>query len=294
MPNGWTGGQYSLARAALGASVAASACMAHWGVVATGLALAAAAALAIGWLDRVAALVLAFEWLLLMDPAAGREIATTAMAALFLIHAAQPRAPYGSWDARGRVDPGGGWTYRPFLLAIVRVLLALTLVASWREHVLAPLPLVTLCLFAFDPAWVPRLDPGALEMLFYDGTCGLCHRAVRFLLAEDPDGAAFRFAPLGGEAFAARLAEDVRARLPDSLVLLTADGRVLTRSAAARRAMARLGGIWRVLATALRVVPAGLLDAVYDGIARIRYRLFARPKDACPILPPHLRARFSA
>src|SRR4029450_12147941 len=29
------------------------------------------------------------------------------------------RAPYGAWEARGRVDPGGGWRPRP-LLAVLR------------------------------------------------------------------------------------------------------------------------------------------------------------------------------
>ena len=39
--------------------------------------------------------------------------------------------------------------------------------------------------------------------IFYDGDCGLCHRAVRVVLAADPEGRAFRFAPLGGETFRA-------------------------------------------------------------------------------------------
>jgi hypothetical protein len=35
-----------------------------------------------------------------------------------------------------------------------------------------------------------------------------------------------------------------------------------------------------------------LLDTGYDGIARIRHRIFAKPPDACPILPAPLRDRF--
>jgi predicted DCC family thiol-disulfide oxidoreductase YuxK len=77
-------------------------------------------------------------------------------------------------------------------------------------------------------------------------------------------------------------------------VLVTGDGRLLTRSTAVRHLLERLGGIWRALATALTPVPPALQDAAYDGIASVRHRLFARPKDACPILPPHLRARFLA
>ena len=33
-------------------------------------------------------------------------------------------------------------------------------------------------------------------------------------------------------------------------------------------------------------------DIAYDFVASIRYRLFARPKEACPMLPPDLRSRF--
>jgi predicted DCC family thiol-disulfide oxidoreductase YuxK len=31
---------------------------------------------------------------------------------------------------------------------------------------------------------------------------------------------------------------------------------------------------------------------MYDWVARIRYRLFARPADVCPVMPPELRRRF--
>jgi predicted DCC family thiol-disulfide oxidoreductase YuxK len=40
--------------------------------------------------------------------------------------------------------------------------------------------------------------------------------------------------------------------------------------------------------------PRRLRDIGYNAIARSRYRLFARPKEACPMLPPDLRSRFTA
>ena len=155
------------------------------------------------------------------------------------------------------------------------------------------LGMVMLHLFTFDPAWIRRRAPRTTETLFYDGTCGLCRLAVRFLLAEDPDGSTLRFAPLRGETFGARVPPDVRADLPDSLVLLTDDGRVLTRSTAFRHVMGRMGGLWRIVAEGLRIVPERVQDAIYDGVGRIRHRLFARPSEACPLVPPHLRERFS-
>ncbi len=132
----------------------------------------------------------------------------------------------------------------------------------------------------------------AVETLFYDGTCGLCHRAVRFLLWADPDGRHFRFAPLGGPTFRSLVPEAEQARLPDSLVLRAESGELLTRSASVLHMLNRLGGFWKLLAVGGRFVPTPLADALYDLVARVRYRLFARPTEACPLVPAHLRARF--
>lgn len=129
-------------------------------------------------------------------------------------------------------------------------------------------------------------------MLFYDGHCALCHGAVKFVLKHDRSGKAFRFAPLQGETFAASVREEQRAGMPDSIVVLTADGTLLVRSNAFVHILRRLGGAWAMLADAMRTVPRPVRDAVYDFIARIRYRVFGTREDVCPILPPDLRARF--
>lgn len=101
-----------------------------------------------------------------------------------------------------------------------------------------------------------------------------------------------RFAPLGGPTFLGLVPEAERARLPDSLVVRTEDGRLLTRSAAVVHLLKRLGGPWRVIGTLGACVPRPLLDWTYDGIARVRHRLFAKPDEACPVVPRDLRARF--
>jgi len=154
--------------------------------------------------------------------------------------------------------------------------------------------LALLHLLTFDPGWIRPRGSGAPARLFYDGSCGLCHRAVRFVLAEDRPGDAFRVAPLGGEAFAREIPAEARAGLPDSLLVVRADGVRLVRSAAVLHLADRMGGLWRAFALALRAVPAPLRDRGYDAVARVRLRLFARPIDVCPPLPPRLRARFDA
>jgi predicted DCC family thiol-disulfide oxidoreductase YuxK len=154
------------------------------------------------------------------------------------------------------------------------------------------LGMLMLHLFTFNPAWVRPRMAATTEIIFYDGHCGLCHRAVRFVLAEDRPGTTFRFAPLDSEIFRSTIPEKDRDQLPDSLVVLTTDGTILTRSKAVRYALGRLGGLWRVVAWLFRIIPSRIQDSAYDGVARIRYRLFAKPPEVCPLIPPHLRDRF--
>ena len=129
-------------------------------------------------------------------------------------------------------------------------------------------------------------------MVFYDGACGLCHRTVRFAIARDRDGSRFRFAALGGEAFRRLVPEARRAGLPDSIVVITADGTLLSRSAAVIHILERIGGPWRLPGGLMALVPQTIRDLGYEGVARMRYLLFRRPTDACPVTPPDLRARF--
>jgi predicted DCC family thiol-disulfide oxidoreductase YuxK len=134
--------------------------------------------------------------------------------------------------------------------------------------------------------------PGDPELLFYDGGCGLCHRSVRFVAAHDRAGA-FRFAPIGGETFRAALSGAKGAALPDSIAVLAGDGRLRVKSDGTIHILERLGGGWRLLAAALRLVPRRLRDAGYDFVARNRTGWFGRTEEACPLVPPHLRGRFA-
>jgi predicted DCC family thiol-disulfide oxidoreductase YuxK len=105
--------------------------------------------------------------------------------------------------------------------------------------------------------------------LFYDATCGFCSGAVALLRRADRQKGTLAFEPLFGERFEALLPAGVRAGLPDSLVLVT-KGRTLVRSAAVLEALAGIGGAWKALALAGRLVPVGLRDRVYDWVARNR------------------------
>jgi predicted DCC family thiol-disulfide oxidoreductase YuxK len=130
------------------------------------------------------------------------------------------------------------------------------------------------------------------EIVFYDGHCGLCHGAVQFVLRHDRSGGAFRFAPLQGSTFVERVAAERRAQLPDSIVVLTASGELLTRSDGFLYICRRIGGFWGALAAILAIVPRFLRDTVYNFVARIRYRIFGRRDELCPMVPAELRERF--
>jgi predicted DCC family thiol-disulfide oxidoreductase YuxK len=77
-----------------------------------------------------------------------------------------------------------------------------------------------------------------------------------------------------------------------SMVVRTEKGELLTRSAGVLHIMRRLGGVWRLLAGLLALLPSRVRDGLYDMVARVRHHVFARPKEACPLMPPQLRARF--
>jgi predicted DCC family thiol-disulfide oxidoreductase YuxK len=129
------------------------------------------------------------------------------------------------------------------------------------------------------------------ELIFFDGQCGLCHAAVRFILEHD-HRAEFRFAPLQGETFMERVPEVVRSRLPDTLVVSPGDGRFLLRSDGVLYVLGGLGRPWRLLGRVVSWLPRRWRDSLYDAVAARRARLFASPSRVCPVAEPDLQARF--
>src|SRR4051794_3064579 len=123
------------------------------------------------------------------------------------------------------------------------------------------------------------------DIVFYDGECGLCHRLVQFIVKRDRAGY-FRFWPLDSEVFRSRVPASVRESLPDSIVVLTADGRALAQSAGLRQVLAHLPQGWPLVGALLAAVPRPIANRGYDLVARTRHRLFKKPDGACPMVPP--------
>ena len=130
----------------------------------------------------------------------------------------------------------------------------------------------------------------APERIYYDGACGFCHARVRAVMERDPGGTLFRFAPLSGPTFAARVPAGRRRALGDTLVVETADGRLLARSDAVLHILRRVG---RSRAAALlAMLPRPARDLGYRSFARVRRHFATRPAGACPAVAPALRERF--
>lgn len=139
-----------------------------------------------------------------------------------------------------------------------------------------------------DRAVRPRLEH---PVILFDGVCNLCNASVDFVVRRDRR-ARFRLAPLQSplarELLSARRQTD---EVRDSVVLAEPGGRLSYASTAALRIARGLGFPWFLLYP-LILVPRPLRDAVYDWIARNRYRWFGR-RDTCRVPTAEERARFA-
>jgi predicted DCC family thiol-disulfide oxidoreductase YuxK len=132
-------------------------------------------------------------------------------------------------------------------------------------------------------------------ILLYDGVCGLCNRLVQFVLRRDRN-AIFRFASLQN-AFATPILTRHGASPSDLDTVYVVmnyelpDEYLLSRSEAILFVLKQLASRWQALASLLQLLPKSLRDAVYNAVARRRYRIFGRT-EACMLPPDQRRNRF--
>jgi predicted DCC family thiol-disulfide oxidoreductase YuxK len=126
-------------------------------------------------------------------------------------------------------------------------------------------------------------------VILFDGVCNFCNGAINFVLKQDKKSV-FRFAPLQSEA-GRRLLQQYN--LPteefESFVLID-QGKVYKKSNAALRVMNKLPWYWKE-SQIFRLIPTIFRDAIYDFIARNRYKWFGK-KDQCMVPTPEMRSRF--
>ena len=135
-----------------------------------------------------------------------------------------------------------------------------------------------------------RMPPNPI--LLYDGVCGLCNRLVQFTLRHDRRDL-FRFASLQSP-LAARILErhGASAANLDTFYVVAhhqqPDEQLIARSDAVAYVLRELGGRWQVCGIFWKLLPPMIRDALYNLIARNRYKIFGK-LDTCPL--PDLQQR---
>lgn len=121
-------------------------------------------------------------------------------------------------------------------------------------------------------------------VVLFDGVCNLCNATVQFIIRRDKKNR-FRFAPLQS-AYGHKIKQtfDLDSNSLDSVVLIVSD-RLYLKSEAALQIAKRLDGLWPIFFF-FKIIPKFIRDAIYDWIARNRYRWFGK-KETCMIPPPN-------
>ncbi len=126
-------------------------------------------------------------------------------------------------------------------------------------------------------------------ILFFDGVCNLCNGFVQFVIKRDPK-AIFRFAPLQSEQGKEVLQRAHLSTEELSTVVLFWKDKIYTHSDVPLEVARLLGGGWPLF-YGFRIIPKGIRNAIYDWIARNRYRWFGK-KESCMIPTPDVKSRF--
>jgi len=131
-------------------------------------------------------------------------------------------------------------------------------------------------------------------IVLYDGVCGLCNRAVQFLLKRDRHDR-LQFASLQSD-LAARVLRR-RGMDPKSLDTVYAvlnydepNEALLTKGDAFLFFAGVIGGIWSV-ARVVKVIPRPVRNWLYDFVARHRYQVFGK-SESCMLPDPKQSHKF--
>jgi len=126
-------------------------------------------------------------------------------------------------------------------------------------------------------------------VIFFDGVCNLCNRAVQFIIKRDKKEQ-FQFASLQGKTGHEFLKKFNLAENDLNSFMLFEGDKVYTRSTAALRITKKLGGGWKIL-YGLMIIPGFIRNFVYNVIAKNRYKWFGKKKE-CMVPTAGLKERF--
>lgn len=138
-----------------------------------------------------------------------------------------------------------------------------------------------------DPAVPPF--PDDKPVIVFDGICVMCSAWVKFVLRHDTKRI-YRLLHAQSELGTALYRHYGLNPIDYETNLLIENGRAYDRSTGSIRMCAGLGLPWS-LAVVLRIFPRGLRDAVYEFVARNRYRWFGQT-ETCYLPDEADKARF--
>ncbi len=126
-------------------------------------------------------------------------------------------------------------------------------------------------------------------IVLFDGVCNFCNSSVNFIIRHDKK-AHFKFAPIQsqiGKVLCEKFEIDLKKI--DSIILIEND-QFYFKSSAILRITKKLNGVYPLLFGFI-IIPRFVRDAVYDLIARNRYKWFGK-KESCMIPTPDVKERF--
>lgn len=132
--------------------------------------------------------------------------------------------------------------------------------------------------------------PRDKKIILFDGVCNLCDATVQFLIKRDRKDI-FRFVALQSE-----LGQEIIKYIgidtskTDSIILYEPGKAYYYKAQAALEIASEIGGFYSLL-SAFKVLPNRLSNAVYDYVARNRYKWYGK-KDDCMLPTPEMKAKF--
>jgi predicted DCC family thiol-disulfide oxidoreductase YuxK len=125
-------------------------------------------------------------------------------------------------------------------------------------------------------------------IIMFDGVCNLCNNIVQFVIKRDKAGY-FQFASQQSPQGIAMMEKYQIDSNTDSFILIEHD-RSYMKSTAALKVSKNLDGMWKVFYLGM-VIPRPIRDAMYDYIARNRYKWFGK-RDSCMLPGTEMKKRF--
>ncbi len=133
-------------------------------------------------------------------------------------------------------------------------------------------------------------DPIDRPVLYYDGACGLCSRAVRALAVMDTRNIFAVKSLQSPEGQAMLQSQGMPVNDFETMVVQSGD-KVYTKSDAVMEIFRVLGGPWRVVAT-LKLLPRPVRDCLYMTVSRNRLKIFGK-SDSCDIPSAAVRRKLA-